>query len=455
MLGFSILLGPSDLSATSTASDWKGLFHQIEIPASFQTMSDSGPYGGDVRIGDLNGDGRPEFVVYRNASPLDSEDALKPCFLAAFDMNGQPLWQHGKEGLQPARPGPVTLYDIDNDGRDEVICLFFDRPNDPNSSSLAGTELQIRDGMTGEVQHRAAPESILASTGSGANWVHQRFLVCNLSGQDRPQDLVIKLGRTVFALNDQFEILWSYTSPYHEYRRAPAYIPAVGDIDDDGRDEVLGGYYLIDDNGEVLWEAFMGPNMDSVAIAPWDEGRMRAICSGSGQVVDEAGKVLLKLGETQVPHGQELRLGWFDPEVPAPQMMIRFRGHKPDVMLVDVEGTIIRRFLLNESPNDTGMESIHWAGRSQPPLLFNGGVLWTGKGEVYTELPGLPPEKGHFRQGWYHAIPIRLGLCDEEQMVVYNPWDRYVFLYGKTPIELDSPLQFRNVPRTYNARLLD
>lgn len=51
----------------------------------------------------------------------------------------------------------------------------------------------------------------------------------------------------------------------------------IGDLDGDGADEVLGGYYLLDSGGTPLWEQALGPHMDSVAVTEWDAGHRRAI----------------------------------------------------------------------------------------------------------------------------------------------------------------------------------
>jgi hypothetical protein len=266
---------------------------------------------------------------------------------------------------------------------------------------------------------------------------------------------VVKLGTRVVAFDQDLKTRWVYDSPWSEYTKCPAYIPAVGDIDGDGRDEVFGGFSLIDDDGTVLWEKFLGRNMDSVAIAEWDHGQIRAIGSGFGHVLDIKGNVVLAMGEDLVPHGQELRVGRFDPTVPGMQMMIRYNGHTEEVMLVNVEGEVIRRFLLNPSPNNTGMEVAFWDGPGAPPLLLNGGVLWNGFGEIVLELPDLPPSFGNPRQGWYHCIPVNLHGDDREEIIVYIPWDAVVHVFSQEDPRTAPAAPYAPGPRQYNPRLMD
>ena len=102
--------------------------------------------------------------------------------------------------------------------------------------------------------------------------------------------------------------------------------------------------------------------MDSVSIAEWDNGQVRAICSGFGHVMDGCGNVVLRLGEEKVPHGQEVRVARFSACDPSPQMVIRYEGHNTDVMVVDTKGNCLNDFRLNHLPTTrvwrsfTGME---------------------------------------------------------------------------------------------------
>jgi len=449
-LGISFLFGCSDTESISPPQ----LIRKIQIPEIFLV---EGPeeilYGGDIRVGDLTGNGKVDFIVYRSVDDAHDGGGMKPCFLGAFDIDGTILWQQGEGGKQPSRPGPVAIHDIDGDGETEVICFFLKPEVLCPPTSMRNVVLQIRNGKTGIIEKETAPEALLECEGKGANWVHQRLMICNLRGTDSPRDFIVKLGKTVLAFDQNLELLWSYSNPWDEYGKCPAYIPSVGDIDGDGKDEINGGYFLLDDDGSILWEEQLGRNMDSVTIAPWDDGKMRAFGSGFGHVLDAEGTVLLKLGEELVPHGQELRVAHFDASVPGPQMAIRYEGHNPSIMIVDVSGNVIRRFKLNDSPNHTGMEAIHWSGPRNPALLYNGGMLWNGNGTPFAKLPELPSPQGTKRRGWYHCVPADLNGDDGEEIIVYNPWDSFVAIYSATP--LDTWKSYQPTKRQYNVRLMD
>jgi hypothetical protein len=380
---------------------------------------------------------------------------MKPCFLGAFSSDGETLWQVGEGGEQPSRPGPVAVHDIDGDGEAEVVCFFKRSDREAHPTSLEDVELQFRVGATGELKHRASPPELTSCSDQGPNWVHQRILIANLRGMDTPRDFIVKLGTVVLAFDQDLQLLWRYECPWGEYGHCPAYIPSVGDIDGDGCDEVNGGYFLLDHDGSVLWENDWGPHMDSVAITEWDDGQMRAICSGHGHVIDGSGNAVLSLGEEFVPHGQEVRVARFLSDDPSPQMAIRCSGHKTGIILVDIDGTCINRFSINESPNNTGMEAVYWNGLDEPALLYNGGMLWDpviGEGTV---LPDLPKPNPIGRMAWYHCIPANVRGDDREELVLYNPWEPRIYIYTPDPLRDRAFAKYDPGPRQYNPRLMD
>jgi hypothetical protein len=280
-------------------------------------------------------------------------------------------------------------------------------------------------------------------------------MVANFRGMASSQDFVVKLGERVLAFDSNLDILWEYESPWTEYGHCPAYIPAVGDIDEDGRDEVNGGYFLVDHDGTVLWQNDMAPHMDSVAIAPWDKGRLRAICSGYGHVLDEDGRVIMRLGSELVPHGQEVRVGRFRSGDSTPQMVIRCNGHSTETLAVDVDGAILKELDLNPSPNHTGMEVVYWDGEDAPALLYNGGMLWDPVQGVGIPLPGLPPPEAVGRMAWYHCIPANVCGDQREELVLYNPWTPKIYIYTQQDNHGSTFTGFKAGPRQYNPRLMD
>jgi hypothetical protein len=207
-----------------------------------------------------------------------------------------------------------------------------------------------------------------------------------------------------------------------------------------------------------MWEKQLGRNMDSVTIAAWDGGHVRAICSGLGHVIDAEGNVVLRLGEEAVPHGQEVRVADFLADRPGPEMVLRYNGHTPEVCVVSsATGEIVDKLKLNPSPTNVGMEPVWWNGPRRPALLYNGGWLWdleTGHGEP---LPDLPPPAGGdvHRMAFYHVIAANLCGDAREELVLWDPTAAHVYIYTPAALDESAYTGYRAGPRQYNPRLMD
>jgi len=445
------------------------LYRKVALPPAFTRPDASGRrIGGDLRIGDLTGDGQADFLVY------NALGGIKPCFLGAFSLAGEPLWAVGDRDLTaldadgsgclatiaPDRPGPVAICDIDQDGQQEVLCFLVD-PHVKRTSkwNLADVHIAILDGRTGAVKRCAAPEELTRCNAYAdgemhiPNYVHQRLVIANFSGHDQPRDFVVKLGSDVLAFNDRLEVLWHYRSKWHRYPGHAAYIPAVGDLDGDGRDEVNGGHFGLDHDGRVLWETFLGDHADSVLVDRWGT-EAAVVVSGGGQVLNGSGRRLLHLGANAVPHGQEVRCGNLRPERPGRELAIRYNGHHPDILIVAHSGAVLSRFRVDESPNNTGLEIVRWNGPEQGDLLYSPAALFNGRGHKVVTFPELPAPTGG-KMGWYHCFPADVCGDEREEVVLYDPYSDAAYIYTPAPLDESQFRRYHHGPRQYNARLIN
>ncbi len=84
------------VSITSIKEGEPPLFKKILIPSEFLTSNDILTFGGDIRMGDLTGDGQVDFMVYRSEDNAHDGGGMKPCFWGAFTQTGEVLWQQGE-----------------------------------------------------------------------------------------------------------------------------------------------------------------------------------------------------------------------------------------------------------------------------------------------------------------------------------------------------------------------
>ena len=445
------------------------LYKRVAIPEAFLNETDGSTWGGDIRIGDLTGDGTVDLLVYKSLG------GIHPCFLGAFTLEGEPIWSLGDKHLairdadakdtplttlSPDRPGPVAIYDIDADGQAEVICFWVDAAAPEVSKwDLSAIRLMILDGATGAVKHMLAPDALRQCNAYAEselhipNYVHQRLMIANFSGNAQPQDFVVKVGVNVLAFNHKLELLWHYTDKWFRYPNHSAYIPAVGDFNGDGLDEVNGGNYGLAADGTVLWNHYFGANTDSVLVSEWD-GNKRAILSGGGQVVNAEGSPLLSLGFDIVPHGQEIRCGKLLPDGPTNALVIRHNGHHPDLMVVDNNGQITSRFRVDETPNNTGLEIIGWHDAKTTELIYSPAALYDSAGNKVVTFPELPPPTGG-KMGWYHCFPADVCGDARDEVILYDPYSDTVYIYTPTPFQPDLFGGYQHTERQYNARLMD
>lgn len=261
----------------------------------------------DASVADLDGDGEYEIVLHQTSRPRDNAHSgvTGTPILDAYEFDGTHLWRidlgvNIREGEHYTQ---FMVYDLDGDGGAELACKTADgtvdgkgkvigetgkdwRSLDESARShgrvLAGPEyFTIFDGRTGAalktvdyVPGRSPIDGWGGIGGNGGNDSYgnrcDRFLACvaYLDGQ-RPSVVMCRgvYGRTVLAAWDWREgkltRRWVFDSgiSYPPYDGASPYSGmgghslSVGDVDRDGKDEIVYQAMVIDDNGKGLYSS--------------------------------------------------------------------------------------------------------------------------------------------------------------------------------------------------------
>jgi hypothetical protein len=152
------------------------------------------------------------------------------------------------------------------------------------------------------------------------------------------------------------------------------------DVDGDGRDEVLPGYHLYDDDGSLLWRMEdaeyieeMGDHVDHAAFGELDgdEGNGPEIgIAGSSEgffLVDARdGKVLR---HHRVGHSQGIYAGNFRPDLPGLEMWMGDRWDNYGVLIL-FDGRGERLFSFEPDNISQGGPAVNWTGDGQELMLL-------------------------------------------------------------------------------------
>jgi rhamnogalacturonan endolyase len=261
----------------------------------------------DASAGDLDGDGEYEIVLHqvgRGRDNAQSGTTTEP-ILQAYKLDGTLIWSInlGRNIREGAHYTQFMVYDLDGDGKAEVACKTADGTvdgkgkviGDPNADYrnargyiLDGPEfLTVFDGQTGAELATAdyiPPRGDVAAWGDDSGNRVDRFLACiaYLDGQ-RPS-LVMCRGyytRAVLAAWNfrygRLSHVWTFdsddgTAGNRDYRGQGNHNLSVGDIDDDGKDEIVYGACAIDDDGKGLYSTGLGHG-DAMHLSDIDPDR--------------------------------------------------------------------------------------------------------------------------------------------------------------------------------------
>jgi rhamnogalacturonan endolyase len=405
---------------------------------------------GDASAGDLDGDGEYELVVHMVGRGRDNGSAgftTEP-ILQAYKLDGTLLWtiNLGRNIREGAHYTQFMVYDLDGDGRAEVACKTADGTvdgrgkviGDPNADwrspegsfaafrsgrhSLAGYILKgpeyltVFDGLTGAalattdfipprhpLKPDPTPEELAAVWGDGYGNRVDRFLACvaYLDGQ-RPS-LVMSRGyytRTVLTAWNwragKLTRVWTFDSedgtPGNKaFSGQGNHNLSVGDVDSDGRDEIVYGACVIDDDGRGLYSTGLGHG-DALHLSDLDPERPGLEVFDIQERFDDAGahfrdartgKILwkkpsVKAGEDGEGPGRGLCLD-IDP---------RYKGFECWVRGADITGLFdARGELISKTTPRSCNFGVYWDGDELSELLDRNYIAkWNWKDSTETVL---------------------------------------------------------------------
>jgi rhamnogalacturonan endolyase len=383
----------------------------------------------DASVGDLDGDGEYEIILHQTGRGIDNPSpgiSGIPIF-QAYKMDGTLLWEInlGKNIREGAHYTQFMVYDLDGDGIAEFACKTADgtvdgkgkvigdgtkdwRNMDKASGTFYGKILNgpefftIFSGRTGEalattnyIPDRYPLNGWNGHGGNGGGDSNgnrvDRFLAC-VAYLDGIHPSVVMCrgyyGRTVLAAwdwrNGQLTSRWVFDSKDGEnpFSGQGNHNLTVADVDGDGKDEIIYGSMVVDDNGKGLFSTgfrhgdalhvgILDPQRPGLQVFGVHEIEERT--TGPGATVYDAatGEVLYK-GSNNKDVGRGVAED-IDPSNPGAEMW--FSGSDG---LLNMKGEKI-----GEMPSSTNF-LIWWDGDLSRELLDGNHIDKYKKGRIFT-----------------------------------------------------------------------
>ncbi len=311
-------------------------FSLLKNYSTIKLKSDVKP--GKVAVADLNGDGVYDYIIRtpdQNVDPGMSGNLRGDTYqIEAYLNDGTFLWS--KDLGQGIEPGvwysPFIAYDFNGDGKAEIALKTAPESVKRNVSGRvdSGEEfISVLDGMTGkEIAH--------------ADWPERNDRYGNLNRQNRNQiGLAYLDGKTPYILacrgtyklmvvdawqlnGNELERAWRWDGDEENpiVRSMGSHSMVCGDVDGDGKDEILLGSCMLNNNGTLRWSTGLGhpdkiyltdidplrPGMEVfLCLEPWhDNGR--GVC----MVDAKTGKSIWNIGHKTYHVGDGM-VADFDP----------------------------------------------------------------------------------------------------------------------------------------------
>jgi hypothetical protein len=459
------------------AEDYLGTTAGVKLYKEIDISKYKGSY---VCPGDLDNDGRIDFLLYKNGNTYNV-----PGRLIAVDFDGKTLWEKGdktlmehercgsapayEKGTSPALRGIAAVFDIDQDGRSEVISELWEN-NKPMLYILDGATGAVKCRVESPINMSVRQPRVIGNRQSSRT--HPLLRIAYLNGRDKAPSIIIKYEASnglpchAFALDNKLNVLWHVKGTSHSM----GHIPTVADVDNDGKDEIVLGHMLVDNNGKVLWDkgAEFTWHADCTAVAQLREGDEKQIListCGVGPLycLDYKGNILWQKTREEISHGQAVWVGNFIENIKGPQIIALTAGHTGQfVTLRGCDGATIANFnhrkILDSYPDYP--QVVNWKNMKVQSLWIpQDRILVDGYGNVVAELGNYDKyvqDKLHCGTSWrpVGAQVFALDVLgdDRDELIMYEPYaGESIFIFCNP--DSDQKLKpYIPQPAAYNIR---
>ena len=322
-------------AASSGVKPWAQQYLKVPISApAGGTTPDGIAYtysANDASIADLDGDGQWEIIL--KWDPSNSKDNSQSgytgnTFIDAYEFNGTRMWRidFGRNIRAGAHYLDFMVYDFDGDGKAEMMARTAEATVDGtgvvigNANAdyrtsagyiLSGPEyVTVFNGQTGKAM---ASKDLYPPRGTVSDWGDSygnrvdRFKACvaYLDGQ-RPSGVFTrgyyaKWGaEAIDWRNGQLTTRWTFmvpNKPSDPNYSEGAHSLSVADVDGDGKQEVITGSLILDDNGTVYYNTNIGHG-DALHVSDLDPDLAGLEISHIQEPVGDAG-VYMYSGKTK------------------------------------------------------------------------------------------------------------------------------------------------------------